>query len=465
MVPVPLTPLRLLRLAPALLVLLAHSTAAGAQAGSRSETATPAEWVIIHAGTVLAVPGEPPRERQTIVVKNDRIERIAAGFLQPRDVGGGVPLDTSVIDLADHFVLPGLMDAHVHLMRATGAFAARFNQRLLDEKPGEGTVNAFVNARLSLAAGFTTLRDVGSDGESVFAVRNAIRAGKILGPTIFAAGPLISVTGGHGDRVLDAGNPTQRLHGGLCDSPAECRLQVRYHRKLGADLVKITATGGFSDQTGLDQQMSLEEMQAVIATAHQRGLKVAVHAYAADAIRDAVRAGADSIEHGYLLDDEGIRMMKERGTFLVPTLMIAEPPAIARSFTGPGEPASVRLRNEKAAFERAYRAGVKIAMGTDCGIYPHGRNADELSRMVALGMSAADAIRAATVMTAELFGIGAEAGKLEAGRWADIIAVKRNPLADISALREVDFVMKAGRVAKHNGTMRAELRFDLEHRY
>jgi imidazolonepropionase-like amidohydrolase len=425
----------------------------------------PDAWLIIHAGTLLAEPGKPPRQRQTIVVKNDRIERIADGFLRPEEAGTGIPADARVIDLADRFLLPGLMDAHVHLMRATGAFAARFNQRLFDEKPGEGTVNAMINARLSLAAGFTALRDVGSDDHSVIAVRNAIRAGKLLGPTILAAGPIVSVTGGHGDRVEDAGDPGERLKGGLCDTPDECRVQVRYHKKLGADLIKLTATGGFSDQTGLDQQMSLAEMQAIVATAHQRGMKVAVHAYAADAIRDAVKAEADSIEHGYLLDDEGLRLMKQHGTFLVPTLTIAEPPSIARMFTGPGEAASVKLRNEHAAFERAYRAGVKIALGTDCGIYPHGRNADELVRMVELGMTPADAIRSATLMTAELLGIAADAGTLATGKWADIIAVKANPLDNIGALRQVDFVMKSGRIVRQNGAMTPEIRFDLEHRY
>jgi imidazolonepropionase-like amidohydrolase len=452
-----------------LLVLAATMVAAlGATAADAQSLRTGAAgntWTLIHAGTLIATPGATPSKRQTLVVRNDRIERIVPGFLTVAEAGlDGTAVE--VVDLGDHYVLPGLMDAHVHLARATGAFRGpQVGRGMQSEPPGRAAVNALINARLSLAAGFTALRDVGSEDQGVFAVRDAIDKGYVLGPTIVAAGPIVSVTGGHGDSGEAGASPAERARHGVCDGEDECRRQVRHHRKMGADLIKISATGGFSDQTGLDQQMTFAEMKTIVDAARLLGMKVAAHAYAADAIREAVRAGVSSIEHGYLLDDEGIRLMKANGTFLVPTLTIAEPPSIARRFMGPGEAPSVTLRNQHAAFERAYKAGVRIALGTDCGIYPHGRNADEFTEMVRLGMSTGDALRAATVEAADLLGIGADTGSLAPGKRADIIAVSDDPLARIEALRAVDFVMKSGRVAKRDGRMSEEMRFDLEHRY
>lgn len=415
-------------------------------------------FMVLHAGMLLAVPGEAPRPEQTIVTRNARILSVSPGYLAPEQAGA--PADATVVDLRDRFVLPGLMDSHVHLTGATGAFAPRRGSRPDPDAIAQATLNALIAARLSLAAGFTALRDVGSDDQSVFALRDAIEAGKLLGPTIIASGPSISVTAGHGDDARSA-DPDERARAGVCDGADDCRRLTRHLEKRGADLIKIKITGGFGSRTGLDQHMWPAEMQAIVAAAHQRGLKVAAHGYTSPAIKDAVRAGVDSIEHGFLADDEALRMMRRAGVVLVPTLSIARPPS---SVPESIREQSLRLRDDAAAFERAYRSGVKIAFGTDCGIYPHGENADEFLVMVAKGMSTMDAIRSATIVAAELFEIE-DAGLIAVGKRADIIAVAGDPLADIAMLREVDFVMKSGRIAKRNGVVTTPLRYDLEHRY
>ena len=420
----------------------------GAHRGPRE--APPDEVRLIHAGTVLAVPGRKPQTEQTIVVRNERIERIADGFLGADAIDGNANVE--IIDLSDRFVLPGLMDAHVHLR---GEPSRGRGRRERGDRPeptaAEMAVNAMIYARRNLAAGFTSLRDVGSNDQSVFAARDAIDAGRMLGPRILVSGSALAVTGGHGDstRMELTGDPAARLADGTCDGPVECRRAVRYMYKLGADLIKFTSTGGFGSNTGLEPQLYYDEIEAIIATAHLLGMKATTHAYSAVAIKDAIRAGVDSIEHGFLLDDEAIRMMKAEGVFLVPTISASYPPPI---FNIP-DPPSVRLRNEHAAFERAYAAGVKIAFGTDAGTFKHGTNAKEFEMMVGFGMSEMDAIRSATVMTAELFGISADAGTLEAGKLADLIAVDGDPLADIAILRTIDFVMKNGRTAKRDGAM------------
>jgi len=434
------------------LLLFALGQLATGTADAQRAPAPAERFVLIHAGTLLAVPGEAPAERQTVVVRNERITRISAGFLSPAEAGIAEGTEVELIDLSDHFVMPGLMDAHVHL-RGEPSFSRRRTERG-DRDPetnAEKAFNAVLYARRNLAAGFTTVRDVGSDEDSIFAVRNAINEGRMIGPRILVSGSSVAVTGGHGDRspIGLSGDPQVRLANSTCDGPAQCRQAVRYLYKLGADVIKFTSTGGFGSNTGLEPQLFPDEIEAIVHTAHLLGMKATTHAYSAVAIKDAVRAGVDSIEHGFLLDDEAIAMMKEAGTFLVPTLSASYPPPIFRV----PEPESVRIRNEHRAFERAHAAGVRIAFGTDAGTFRHGDNAKEFELMTEFGMAPMAALRTATVETAELFGIADEAGTLAAGKLADLIALTGNPLEDISSMREIDFVMKSGQVAKRGGQM------------
>lgn len=426
---------------------LVTSVAIAAIGAAQAATKAPDRYVLVHAGTLLAVPGKPPEKEMTVLVKNDRIAGVSKGYLDAAAAGLAPDAVVSLIDLRNRFVIPGLMDAHVHLM-GEPTFSRHRTERgdRNPPTPAEGTVNTMVYARRTLAAGFTTVRDLGSDDQAVFAVRNAINAGRMIGPRILVSGSALAVTGGHGDSLpIDAtGDPQARLRDGTCDGPIECREAVRFQYKLGADVIKFTATGGFGSNTGLDPQFFPDEIEAIVSTAHLLGLKAAAHAYSPIAIKQAVRAGVDSIEHGFLVDDEGLALMKKSGTFLVPTLSASYPPPIFRI----PDPESVRIRNEHKAFERAYAAGVKIAFGTDAGTFAHGDNAKEFGLMVKFGMSPMDAIRSATVVTADLFGISADAGTIEPGKVADLVALAGDPLQDVSALLAIDFVMKSGRVAK-----------------
>jgi len=419
-----------------------------ATAWAQSRPAAPDRITIIHAGTLLAVPGQPPKSNASVIVRNGKIDRIVDGFADASTVQGEVTL----VDLKSRFVLPGLMDAHVHLERQPGEFGRDNGIRRgrWEVLPADRAVSAMLYARRTLAAGFTTVRDVGSNDQSVFAARDAINTGRMVGPRILASGPALSATGGHADGSAVEGDQTRaRLMDALCDGPDECTKAVRFVHKLGADVIKFTATGGFSSTQTFEQQFFLPEMKAIVDAAHQLDMTVAVHAYTPNGVGDAVKAGADSIEHGFFVDDATLKLMKQKGTFLVPTLSAAYPPPIFAV----KDPPSVRMRNEARAFERAHEMGVKIAFGTDAGTFAHGENAKEFGYMVEFGMTPAEAIRAATVTTAELFALK-DVGTLEAGKTADLIAVEGDPLADVKALQKIEFVMKSGVVAKQDGVMR-----------
>ncbi|MBX9795844.1 amidohydrolase family protein [Sphingomonas sp.] len=407
----------------------------------------------IHAGRLLDRPGQPPRMRATIIVRDGKVVEVRDGFVAPE-------AGATLIDLKDRFVLPGLVDMHVHSWGLRGdplrAQMTRINRDGFDDM-----VEAQMNVRADLEAGFTTVRDLGSDERGIRALRDAINAGQILGPTIVNAGRMLSVTGGHGDgtnglaeEFADAIHPHQI---NVCDGPDDCRRAVRQQISLGAQVIKFAATGGVLSNVagGIGRQMTAEEMKAIVDTAHAFGRKVTAHAHAKEGIDTALEAGVDSIEHGSFIDDETARLFKAKGAWLVPT-MIAPVTALAQARAGVLPAATIPKAESAAAaaFEshkRAIAAGVRIAFGTDTGVSKHGENAREFALMVKAGMTPMAAIRAATVDAAELLGRRDQIGTIEAGKAADIIAVEGDPLADVTRLERVDFVMRRGFVAKLAG--------------
>ena len=412
-------------------------------------TISHADTTIIHAGTLLAVPGNEPRSRQTIIIDDNRITEIRDGFVDPSTL----PETVTAIDLSDKFVLPGLIDMHVHL---TGQLSPNSRNDALYVTTSMQALRGAHYALKTLKAGFTTVRDVGGEPEAIFGLRDSIRDGYVPGPRIFAAGSSLAATGGHGDvdgykaELLELWTPDT-----VCDGPHDCRRAVRHAVKFGADWIKITATGGvLSDTaTGLNQQMTDDELAEIVQTAHALGVKVAAHAHGTDGINAALRAGLDSIDHGSFLDRESIRLMKQTGAYLVPTLS----PGIKVPATMEGNPFFTDEIKQKATaaseaaarnFAMAYKAGANVAFGTDSGVTPHGENADEFAMMVAAGMREMDAIYAATVAAAALLEQSADLGSIEAGKLADIIAVDGNPLEDITVLENVAVVIQDGRLVK-----------------
>ena len=404
---------------------------------------------IIHAGTLLAVPGESPANNQSIIVEGNQIVRVENGFVDPADVSG----DVTVIDLSDKFVLPGLMDMHVHLLGEIGP-----NTRLdtLHVTTSMQALKGAMHAKRTLDAGFTTVRDLGGRPEAIYALRDAVNNGFVPGPRIIAAGSSLAATGGHGDvdgvkaELLTLWTPDT-----ICDGPYDCRRATRYAIKYGADWIKITATGGvLSDTaTGTDQQMTDDELREIMDTAHGLGVKVAAHAHGTDGINAALRAGVDTIDHGSFLDRESISLFKQTGAYLVPTLS----PSFKIPAQMEGNPfftdaikakALAASAASKVNFGIAYKAGVKIAFGTDSAVTKHGDNADEFAMMVESGMTEMDAIRSATVVAAEVVEMSDTLGTIESGKIADIIAVDGNPLADITALQSVSVVIKDGKQVK-----------------
>ena len=408
-----------------------------------------ADTQVIHAGTLLAVPGEKPLTKRTIVISDGKITQVKKGFIEVKSINENATL----IDLSTSFVMPGLMDMHVHLQGELGPENARDQLRLSD---ADVLTKSVFFAKKTLMAGFTTVRDLGGRSEQSFALRDGIKKGWLIGPRIIAAGSNVSVTGGHGD--VDGMNPDLlELHTAktVCDGPYDCRRATRRAIKFGADVIKITSTGGvLSDtNTGTAQQMADDELKEVVETAHSLGRKVASHAHAANGINAALRAGVDSIEHGSYANEESIKLFKQNGAYLVPTLMAGDTVvglAKTTNFMSPEISAkAIRVGGDMLDnFKRSYKSGVKIAYGTDSGVSKHGNNGKEAVLMFEAGMSTKDILKSATVHAADLIGYADSLGTIEVGKAADIIAVHGNPLKNIRELLDVDFVMKAGGVVK-----------------
>jgi len=415
-------------------VLMASASAAAAQNVS-----------YIHAGRVLADPATGRvTERQTLVIEDGKVKEIRDGF-----VGEG-----TVVDLSNKFVLPGFIDSHVHLggQQGDGDRATRFTSTSAD-----AALRGAQYAKITLEAGFTTVADLGGNADAVVGLRNAVAQGRIVGPRILASAGTVTPHGGHGDAngVPESMVPLMRTTG-VCSGADACRRAVRERVRSGADVIKITATGGVLSDTGagLNQQFSNDELAAIVETAHFMGRRVTAHAHGTDGINSFLRAGGDSIEHGTFLDNEGIRLLKANGGYLVPTLLAGD--FVAREAQRPGTFFTANQR--KTSLEagplmldmarRAHAAGVKIAFGTDNGVGPHGDNAREFVLLVQAGLTPIEAIRTATINAADHFGLQDEIGRITAGYNADIIAVDGDPLQDVSVLRDVKFVMREGNIYK-----------------
>ena len=410
-----------------------------------------AETVYVQAGKVLAVPGDAPLGQTTIVITDGRIVSLASGYQAPKDKA------VRVIDLKDSYVLPGLIDSHVHLTSDTGGIASQLEDVTL--APAAQAFNAWENGMKTLNAGFTTVRNLGDGDGAVLALRDAINDGQVTGPRIFDAGNSISGTSGHMDASLGYRDELREYFdaaGNTCNGAEDCRRAVRLQIARGADVIKFASTGGVNSRigAGLGAQMFSDEARAIVETAKLFGKKVSAHAHGADGIRLALEAGVDSIEHGTILDPETIDAFVASDAYYVPTLSTVNG-YIERLQANPDayEP-DVRAKIEwrigitGKSLEILYAQGVRIAFGTDAGVSKHGRNADEFELMVKFGMPPVEAIKAATVNAADLLGLTAEIGTLEPGKSADLIAVKGDPLKDVKVLKQVDFVMVRGDVAK-----------------
>jgi len=410
-------------------------------AAAAAETVT-----LVHAGRLFDAQTGKLLEKQTLVIEGQRVKAVEAGF---RAAAAG----ETVIDLSGKTVLPGLIDLHVHLTQEQSP--DRTERFRLD--PQDYAFRAAVYAKRTLDAGFTAVRDLGASNNLNVSLRNAVDSGWADGPRITAAGKSIATTGGHADpsngvNMELRGDPGPKE--GVVNSAEDAIKAVRQRYKDGADVIKITATGGVLSQAknGLNPQFTEAEVAAIVATARDYGFKVAAHAHGAEGIKRAVRGGVDTIEHGTMLDDEGIKLMKQKGTWLVATISAgkwtAEKAKIDGFFSALVRPKAAEIGPKiQATFGRAYKAGVRIGYGTDTGVSEHGRNGQEFRYMVEAGMPANEAIQAATVRAAEALGRD-DVGLLAPGRYADLIAVDGDPLSDVGLLEKVSFVMKGGKVVK-----------------
>ncbi|HMS21925.1 amidohydrolase family protein [uncultured Sphingorhabdus sp.] len=420
--------------------LLLANTPLAAQLGSTT---------YIHAGRLLDQPGQAPRGASTIIVRDGKVAEVRDGFIVPE-------AEARLLDLKTQFVLPGLIDMHVHISSDDNLLRSRL------EGPSRDVEDVFViaqnNARLTLEAGFTTVRDLGGEGRATATLRDAINNGVIVGPTIIPAGTMISVTGGHGgvnglNRTFTHAVAAERTN--ICDGPDSCASAVRAQISIGAEVIKFAATGGVRSNVagGLGKQMTDAEMKSIVDTGHSFGRKVTAHAHGKEGIDAALRAGVDSIEHGSFIDDETVKLFKAEGAALVPTA-VAPIAALAQARRGDAPAPQLAKAEEAAAahaasMARAIKGGVRILFGTDSGVAPHGDNAKEFALMVKAGMTPAQAIKSATADNA--VELDRPIGVIAPGRDADIIAIAADPLVDITALEKVDFVMRRGVVHKLGG--------------
>jgi imidazolonepropionase-like amidohydrolase len=402
-----------------------------------------AKRVAVHAGHVFDVKTGKMLSDQIVVVEGGRI--VSAGAAEEAKVPG----DAVRIDLPNATILPGLIDAHTHL-----TMDPNFGYDTLAISLPRETLIGAKNARATLMAGFTTVRNVGASGFSDVALRDAINAGDVPGPRLVASGPALGITGGHCDNNM---LPLEyhSVGEGVADGVAAVQHKVRENIKYGADVIKVCATGGVLSLGDNPQasQYTLEEMKAIVADAHRLGRKVAAHAHGAEGIRWAAEAGVDSIEHGSYIDDAAIAVMKEHGTYLVPTLYLGDWMIDNAGLTRLPAPllakAQIVLPAARKNIAHAFASGVKVAFGTDAAVYPHGLNAHEFAVMVKLGLTPLQAIQAATVNAADLLGWTGKVGSLEPGAWGDLIAVDGDPVKDVTTLERVKFVMKGGEVVKN----------------
>jgi imidazolonepropionase-like amidohydrolase len=411
----------------------------------------PARDIAIHAGRLIDGISKAPRSNVTILVHDDRIVSVADGFT--------TPAGAEIVDLSKATVLPGLIDCHVHItMQMDGGNPV---VEAVTRTRFDVAVRAPAYLRATLLAGFTSVRDAGADTDVAIALKTAVAEGVLVGPRMWVAGAPLGPSGGHGDAAngFDTELTGVTWKANIVDSPEDARRLVRQMHRAGTDVVKIMPSGGvmsIGDDPKL-QLMADDEIAEIVRTAHALGMKVMAHAHGAGAIDAAVRLGVDSIEHGTYADAASFKLMKQHGTFLVPTLLIGNAIyEVARAHPEQLNPSSAEKAIETtprmmAMLGNAYRAGVRIAFGTDEALVPHGKNAGEFALMVKAGMTPMDAIIAATGNAADLLGDSADVGSIRPGRYADIIAVDTDPLADVTALQSVAFVMKGGAVVKQGG--------------
>ena len=406
-----------------------------------------AQRIIIYCGKLIDTKSLQVLTEMTIIVEGKTISDIQKGYVAPAT-------NDQVIDLKNRTVMPGLIDCHVHMEEQSSSDQVKeFRQNIADI-----AFESAVYAKTTLMAGFTTVRDVGGIGVNI-SLRNAIRKGIVVGPRIYTAGKIISSTGGHGDPTVGYRKDLMGDPGpldGVANGREECIKAVRERYKEGADLIKITASGGVLslEKDGSGPQFSEEEIRAIVETAKDYGMKVAAHAHGAEAIKRAILAGVASIEHGTFMDDEDIILFKKYDVWYVPTIIAGK--SVSDSAMKPGYfPALIAQKATtigsriQATFTKAYKAGVKIAFGTDAGVYAHGKNWLEMEYMNQAGMPPFEVLRSATWSASELIGISDKAGSIEKGKWADIVAVEGDPIKDLQVMGKMKFVMKEGVVYRN----------------